>query len=317
MAGMRLLALTPLVALALLARAAAGTAGTGSTVALVTAETSNEVLAVSLSSGRVVHRVHLADPVTIAARAGEPAVVVSPAGTVTLLDPDTLRPLATLRSFRSPQIAAYAPAGGIAYVTDSGTGDLCVVDLARHRVVRRVFVGAGAHHLAVSPDGRSIWVALGETASTIVRLDAATPAAPRVVGRFHPRVESHDLVFAPDGRSVWVSSSAAAFVSVYSPSGRLVATVPAGRAPQHLAVAGSRMIATSGYGSSLEEVSVRARRVLRTAALPYGSFNLAVSGGLVVTTSLLDGDVTELRVGGLGRVWSTHVAPEARSIAVG
>lgn len=313
---MRPLALIPLAAAALLLSAAAGTAGTSAPVALVTAETSNEVYAVSPASGHVVRRVHLADPVTITGRPGRLAVVVDTNGPVTLLDPVTLRAVETFR-FRSPQIAAYSADGSLVYVTDAASGDLAVIDPTRHRVVRRVFVGRGAHHIAVSPDGRHIWVALGETATTIVRLDATSPRAPRVVGRFHPHVASHDLVFAPDGRSVWVSSATAPLVSVYSPSGRLTATVPAGRAPQHLAVAGDRMVVTSGYGSSLEEVSLARRRVVDSTALPYGSFNLATWRGLVITTSLLDGDVTELRASDLRRVWSRHVAPEARSIAIG
>ncbi len=316
MRGMRPVALGSLAAATLLAAAASSRAGTTSPVALVTAETSNEVYAISLSSGRVVGRVRLPDPVTIAARPGLPAVVVDTRGRVTLLAPAALRPL-VVAGFRSPQIAAYAPGGRYAYVTDAGRGDLSVVDLSRGRVVDRVHAGAGAHHLAVSPNGHRIWVALGEDATTIVRLDATSPRTPRVLGSFHPHVASHDLVFAPDGRSVWVSSASAPFVSVYSLAGRLVATVPAGRAPQHLALAGGRMLATSGYGSSIEAIALRTRRILRRAALPYGSFNLAVSGGRVVTTSLLDGDVTELRARDLHRIWTTHVAPEARSVGIG
>ena len=38
-----------------------------------------------------------------------------------------------------------------------------------------------------SPDGRAAWVALGETAHTIVRLDITDPKHLRVAGRVHPR----------------------------------------------------------------------------------------------------------------------------------
>src|SRR5579862_1330588 len=107
---MRPRALVPLAAAALVLSATAGRAGTSSPVALVTAETSNEVYAVSPTSGHVVRSVHLADPVTIAARPSRLAVVVDTRGPVTFLDPVTLRPVEAFR-FRSPQIAAYSADG--------------------------------------------------------------------------------------------------------------------------------------------------------------------------------------------------------------
>jgi hypothetical protein len=51
-------------------------------------------------------------------------------------------------------------------------------------------------------------------------------------------------------------------------------------------------------------------------ASPHGSFNLATDGDLVVATSLLDGDVSEYRLGDLHRLWSAKVAPAARAVAI-
>src|SRR5581483_9227718 len=81
---------------------AAGRVTGGTPVALVTAEGENEVLAVSLPGARVLRRVHLPDPQAIAADQHGDAVVVSPEGTVTLLDWRTLKVVATLHGFRSP-----------------------------------------------------------------------------------------------------------------------------------------------------------------------------------------------------------------------
>jgi serine/threonine-protein kinase len=312
------LARAALVSLASLALAAPAWAG-GRPVALVTAESENEVLAVSLPDGTVLRRVHVPDAESIAAGVTGPAVVVSPSGTVTILAWRSLRPLATLR-FRSPQIAALVPGGQLVYVTDAEAGDLAVVSLASWRVVARVFVGSGAHHLAVSPDGRRTWVALGERAATIVVLDTSRPSAPRVVARFHPRVPAHDLAFAPDGRTVWVTSAVESSVSVLDArDGRLLGTVPAGPAPQHVVFVPygrPHAIVTSGYGSSLETVDVGTRRVLRRVEMPYGSFNVATSGDLVVTASLLNGTVTELAGPRLRRTLTTRVAPATRAVAI-
>ncbi len=296
---------------------AAGSAGRP--VALVTAETANEVLAVSLGphGGRILRRVHLVDPLMIAAPLHGPAVVVGTTGTVTLLGWHSLRPLKVFHSFRSPKVAAIAPDGRLAYVTDERTGDLSVIDLARRRIVGRVFVGLQAHHLGISPGGSRIWVVLGETASTIVRIDASNPRKPRVLGRVHPRLAAHDATFAPDGRTVWVSSAAAPLVTVFgAATGRALRTVRANRAPQHIAFSGGTALVTSGYGSSLDAFSWRTYRLRRTITLPYGSFNLRAVGGEVITTSLLTGQVTELEAGTLRRFWTAGVAPAARYVTI-
>lgn len=290
-------------------------------VAVVTAETEHAVLEVSPVTSRVVRRVPVAgEPTTLAAAPTGPVVVCSPtAGTVTILSWPGLRPLAVLRSFHTPEIAAVTPDGEWALVSDAA-GTVSTIQLSDDRVVDRVWVGRGAHHMAVSPDQRVAWVALGETARTIVRLDVSDPKHLRVAGRLHPRLASHDLAFAPNGRTVWVTSSAAPSVTVYdAATGRAIAAVPAGIAPQHVAftqTAPARAYIASGYGRSLEMVAVATRRILRRAALPYGSFNLSTVGSMVATTSLLDGKVTILNAANLRRRLSAAVAPEAREIVL-
>jgi hypothetical protein len=317
---MRRILVLALVAAALLlpARTAAVPSGRRR-VALVTAETANEVLAVSLGprGGHVLRRVRLLDPLMIAAAPHGPAVVVSPRGSVTLLAWHSLRPLKVFYSFRRPEVAAIAPGGRLAYITDGATGKLSAIDLRRRKIVGRVFVGAQAHHFGISPDGKRIWVALGETARTIVRLDARNPRRPRVVGRFHPRSLAHDVRFTPDGHMVWITSAESADVGIYSAqSGRILEGADGGRAPQHVAFSGRHVLITSGYGSSLTSMCWRPGCRRRVVAIPYGSFNLATYGGFVVTASLFTGQVSELRVGDLRRLWTAQVAPAARYVAI-
>lgn len=316
---MRSLLAVPVVLGALLAAPSVSATSGGRPVALVTAETTNTVFAVSLGphGGHVLRRVHLDDPLMVAAAPLGPAVVVNPSGIVTLLAWHTLRPIKVFHSFRSPKVAAVTPDGRFAYVTDEGTGDLSVIDLAARRIVGRVFVGLEAHHLGISPDGRRIWVALGETATTVVRLDASNPRKPRVIGRLHPRDGAHDVSFAPDGRTIWVTSPSRPYVSGYSVGGRLLWTAGAGRPPGHVAFSGSRAVVPSGYGSVLWAFTWSSPSLAPgRAATPYGSFNLVTYGGFVVTTSLFTGQVSEFRVSDLHRLWTTKVAPAARYVAV-
>jgi hypothetical protein len=236
---------------------------------------------------------------------------------VTLLGWHSLRPLKVFHGFSDPQVARISPGGRFAYVADGGSGEVSVIDLARQRIVDRVYVGLQAHHMSFSPDGRRLWIALGEVATTIVRLDTSNLARPHVAGRLHPRFPGHSIGFAPDGRAVWVSSARAPHVTVYSArTGKVVRVLRAARAPQEIAFSGARALVTSGYGSSLQAFLWRTYRRLGRVPMPYGSFNLATFGGQVVTSSLFTGQIVELEAGTLRRFWTAKVAPETRYVAI-
>ncbi|MDX6514320.1 MAG: hypothetical protein QOE36_3824 [Gaiellaceae bacterium] len=313
-----ILLLLPLAALSALPAAAAPRHASGGTpVALVTAEGQNELLAVSLPRGPILRRVRLpADPENVDVLPNGPAVVVSTkAGAVSILAWRSLRVVKVIRGFRSPHLASVSPDGERAYVTDDATGFLSVIELARTRVVARVFVGVGAHHLACSPDGRRIWIALGERARTIVIVDSSHLARPKVVARFDPGFAAHDLSFSPDGSRVWVTADDSERVTLFgATSRRPVSSIAVGPPPQHVAF-GARGYAyvTSGYGSRI--VMANTKRVLRSARVPYGSFNIAPAGGLIVVSSLLRGTVTELD-DQLHILGTTKVAPAARDVGV-
>lgn len=313
----RLLVLT--AALLLVPAAAAGTTA-GRPVAIVVAETADKVFAVSLGphGGHVLRTVRIVDPLMVAAPLHGPAVVLSPAtGTVRLLAWHSLRAVKVFHEFREPEVARVAPGDRYVYVADNATGDLTVIDLARERIVDRLHVGAGAHHMAFTPDGRRLWIALSEVATTVVRLDTSDLARPRLVGRLHPHFGGHSVGASPDGRTFWLSSAAEPYVMVYdAATAKLLKLVPAGKAPQEVAFSGARALLTSGYGSSLEAVLWRTYRRVGTARMPYGSFNLAAYGGQVVTASLLTGQVTELEAGTLHRFWTARIAPETRYVAI-
>jgi serine/threonine-protein kinase len=290
--------------------------GTPDPIALVTAETENRLLAVDLRTGRVIRRERMPrDPENVVA--GGVAVVVSAAsGTVTVLDPRSGHRYHEVSGFDSPHIPALVPGGDYAYVTDDAAGTLTAIGLTAGRRVATVAVGAGAHHLAFSPNGRRLMVALGESARTIVVLNTSDAARPRVIGRLHPGFSVHDLSYSPDGRRVWVTSAAGRDVAVLSArTHRLLFRVPVGPPPQHVAFTGGDAYLTSGYGRSIERVDGVSGRVLNTAATPYGSFELDAGQGYVVTSSLLRGTLTVFDPR-LGARRVVRLAPATRDLAI-
>jgi DNA-binding beta-propeller fold protein YncE len=311
-----------LLLLAILAvPAASHAAGQGGTpVALVTAESENALLVVDLDSRKVMRRMPMpADPENVEtnSRNDAAAVVSTRAGAVTLLSLPRLRVRRTIRGFNQPHIAAFSPNGGYLYVTDDARGDLAVIGVRRARVLRRLFVGHGAHHIAVRPDGDRLWIVLGERATEIVVVDTRRPTRPWVRARLFDGDLgglAHDAAFTPDGRRVWVTYDDRPTIAVFDArTYRTVRTIPAGSPPQHVAF-GRHAYVTSGNDGRLRVLSF-AGRLLGVARTPRGSFNLGLSGGIVLTPSLTQGTLTELRDSGT-RIWSGRVAPAARDAAI-
>jgi DNA-binding beta-propeller fold protein YncE len=322
--------LAVLIAAVLTPASQARVASSRPTYALVTAETLNQLVVVALPSGRVVKRIRVpADPQNVEAYAGAAAVVSTRAGSVTLLaprsgsDPRSIRVWKVIRGFGGPHIAAFAPDGDYLYATDDERGQVAVI---LGRVIRKVFVGRGAHHMAFAPDERRLWIALGERARSIVVLDTSREtgriARPRKIGHVDPKGLAHDLAFTPDGRYVWVTYDDRPFVRVFDArTKRPVATLYCGAAPCHVRFddtdglpAFSRYVyLSSGNSGRLRIFDWRTRRLVRTMRTPTGSFNLSIDRGAIATASLTQGIVTEFAG---DRRTSIHVASATRDVAL-
>jgi hypothetical protein len=255
-------------------------------LALVTADTEAHVVVLSLASGRVRGRVRTLQGPRSVERFGGGALVAHPTeGAVTLFEGRPVRVRRVLRGFGEARYTGVH--GRWAYVTDSGHGELAVVDLERGRVVRRVEVGAGARHLSLAPDGRTAWVSLGSSAAEIAVV--ALSARPRVLRMVRPPFLAHDVGFSPDGRRVWVTAGRERRMALYGPGGSRLRLLAADEAPQHVSFARGRAFVTSGDGGTLQVRSVLDGALRRTVEVPRGSYNVQAFGGRVLTPSLMHG----------------------------
>jgi len=183
-------------------------------------------------------------------------------------------------------------------------------------VTDTIEVGAGAHHLSFDAQRGRAWVALGESARTIVVLSTADQAHPRVIERFDPGLAAHDVSFAPVGQRAWITSANGPDVTVVGAiDHRPLFRVPVGRGPQHVAFAGRYAYLTSGYDSTIEQVDAATGRILARARSPYGSFELAAGDGYVVASSLLRGTLA-IYTPALRLIRVVHLAPATREVAL-
>jgi hypothetical protein len=258
------------------------------TLALATADTEAHVVAVSLHSARVVARVKtLEGPRSIERGPGTSAIVAHTSqGAVTLLEGSPPRVRRVLRGFGEPRYTAVA--GAHAYISDSGHGEIALVDLERGRVVRRAPAGEHARHITLHGD--TIWVSLGSAAPAITVLDTDL----RIVRHVRPPFLAHDVAFSPGGRRVWVTGGRENRIAIYRPHGhdpdRVIA---ADEAPQHVGFAGTHAYVTSGDSGTLRTHSIDGG-LRRSTPIARGSYNVQPGADRVLTPSLMHGTLTIL-----------------------
>jgi DNA-binding beta-propeller fold protein YncE len=281
----------------------------GTPLAYVTADLESHVVALDLSTARVVDRIRTGPgPRSIEAVLGTIAVVAhTEHGVVSLLDSLTGQLRAELEAFAAPRYTAVHPTGAHAYVTDSEREEVVVLDVDRGRVLWRTAVPGPARHLSLRPDGQVLWTALGNASERVAVLDTSDARRPKLVRTVATPFLAHDVVFAPDGRSVWVTSGAERRIAVYR-DGRLRRSVAAGSPPQHVAFGRGTAFVASG-----DDGTLRRHRpdgvLLREARVPVGSYNISFQHGRLVTPSLGAGTLALLD--GAGRVRAVRTVARA------
>jgi DNA-binding beta-propeller fold protein YncE len=140
------------------------------------------------------------------------AVTTEGSQSLLVVDPDAGRVVQAIGTAQaaSHMVAVSADAAR-AYVTNIGSGTTTVIDLAAGRKVTDLATGAGSEALALSPDGRELWVA-ARAAAEIVVVDTGTL---EITARLPAPGMPIRIAFAADGRIALVtcaqSSELAAF----------------------------------------------------------------------------------------------------------
>jgi hypothetical protein len=261
----------------------------GTPTALVTADLESHVVAVDVMSGRVVREIPtLADPRSIEAVGNLAVVGHTEQGAVSIVDGAKLRVRRVLDRFAEPRYTAALGDNRHALVTDSGRGELVVLDAVAGRVVGRVSLGGAARHLSLDRQTRRAIVALGNTAERIAVVDVSSPSRPTLARRFAPPFLAHD-VGVPAGRRLWVTSGDVRELSLYE-RGRVVARLRADAPPQHVTFHRGRAYVTSGDEGLLRVHSAATGRVLGSSRIPLGSYNVQHAyGGRILIPSLSQG----------------------------
>ena len=282
----------------------------GTPLALVTADLESSVVAVEVTSGKVLRRLATpADPRSIESIGLVAALVAHTArGELTLVDSE-LRVHPVTGGLDAPRYTAVSPDRRYAYVTDSERREVAVVEVRGRRVVGRVAVGGPARHLGIDRAGSRLWVALGNKAPALAVLSLSDPGRPRVVGRIQPPFLAHDVGFTPGGRRVWVTSGDRGRIAIYDArTAAVVRTLAADAPPQHVTFMDDLAFVTSGDDAVLR-VHALDGRLIRSQPVPAGSYNVQRGHRWILTPSLSQGTLCSFS----GRGAPLHESRIARS----
>ena len=106
--------------------------------------------------------------------------------------------------------ANVALAAGLAFVVNSGAASISLIDMSSEKEVRRIPMLREPHHLALSPDGKSLLV--GDTVGNeLFFFDPATAALQKRM----PVADPYQLGFSPNGKFLVVNGLARNQVDVY------------------------------------------------------------------------------------------------------
>src|SRR5262245_51157135 len=123
-----------------------------------------------------------------------------------------------------------ACASGLAFVVNSGGASISLVDMSSQKELRRIPVLREPHHLALTPDGKSLMI--GDTVGNeMLFFDPATAALQKRM----PMADPYQLGFSPNGRFLVVAGLARNQVDVYDGASlQLLKRFPIASMPSHL-----------------------------------------------------------------------------------
>lgn len=184
------------------------------------------------------------------------------------------------------------PCTALAYVSNSYSDNVSVIDTNTHEVVATVPTGKAPINPTFTPDRRKVYVANSQ-AETLTVIDVGTNTATTIpAGGKSPS----GLAFSPDGETLWVSYIGENFVapgsvtSLELETGTAAPPIPMGADPERIALTpdGKRLFVNNLLDGTMAVVDTEQRKVIKTVMLGALPFNPLMSpDGTVVYVGVM------------------------------
>jgi YVTN family beta-propeller protein len=190
-------------------------------------------------------------------------------------------------------IGRAVPAESLAYVADSNSDLVLVIDTQANIVVASIPVGRQPFGVAVAPSGNPLYVA-NRVGGTVSVIDTATQMSTGVVSGLNFPT---NLAVTPDGSRVYVTSSGDNTVAVIdTTTNTIVSSINVGVQPIGIAITpdGQRAYVTNSSSNSVSAIDLTTNTVLTTIQVGCGPQGIAVTpdGGRVYVLNLCGGSVS-------------------------
>jgi YVTN family beta-propeller protein len=185
------------------------------------------------------------------------------------------------------------PAESLAYVADSNSDLVLVIDTQTNIVVASIPVGQQPFGVAVAPNANPLYVA-NRVGGTVSVIDTNTQMPIGVVSGLNFPT---NLAVTPDGSRVYVTSSGDNTVAAIDTStNTIVSSINVGVQPFGIAITpdGQRAYVTNSQSDSVSAIDVTTNTVLTTIQVGHGPEGIAVTpdGGRVYVLNLGGGSVS-------------------------
>lgn len=156
------------------------------------------------------------------------------------------------------------------YTTNTISGSVSVIDRTTG-AVKVLPTGPGSEGIAISPDGREVWIGVraGDKVAVI------STATDEIVTTFESGGKGPSRVkFSPDGKEVWVANSTSNQVVVFdSHDSKMLATLPMPNGPSGMVFApdGRRVFVASMRADEVSVVDVTVRKIVSNISTGHDS----------------------------------------------
>jgi YVTN family beta-propeller protein len=197
-------------------------------------------------------------------------------GDISVVDNTSLAVVGTIPVGLSPDDIIPSPDGATLYVSrivrsaagrPTGTGEVVAIDRRARQILWRAPLAGVPNHLAVSPDGKRVYVTLVSTHY----VDIVDPARHVVVDSVDVGVGPHDILVTPDGRRVYVGLIRGSKVTIFDAATHAIIRQIAFQAsvrPIALTADQKRLYVQLSYLHGFEVVDPGTGQIIRQVDLP-------------------------------------------------
>jgi YVTN family beta-propeller protein len=211
---------------------------------------------------------------------------------VSLIDPVRMKETGRIEVADGPGMTMFGPDGKYAFVCSSFTPELAVIDVASHKVIKRLPQASPfSPNIAVTPENDEVWITLKDAGKTQI-FEAKPPFAQKAILDTGPITNHVNFANNREGKFAYVTIGGANEVKVFR-RGKIpeqVATIPVGDLPHGIWPSGdgSRVYVALENGEHCVAIDTVSNKVI--ASIPIGQTSQAL---VYVPNAVPDGEGLE------------------------